>query len=119
MSSQPLVTVLIRSRWSAMNCLFPGTHRSSDAAFFFKLVFQVSFPERLLQLADTLFQSSFLGGISLEAVFDILLSPIIQKPGGNAVSPAEMGRGTDPAQIFFNDLTLEFCTEPPSHTSVI
>ena len=71
----------------------------------------MSFPERLLQLADTFFQSSFLGGISLEAVFDKLLFPVIQKPGGNAVSPAELGRGSDPAQIFFNNLTFEFGTK--------
>jgi hypothetical protein len=73
----------------------------------------VSFSERLLQLADTFFQSSFLGGIGLEAVFDILLSPMIQKPGGNAVPPAELGCGTDPAQIFFNNLAFEFGTELP------
>ena len=67
----------------------------------------------MLQLADTFLQCSFLDGIGLEAVFDILLSPMIQKPGGNAVSPAELGRGTDPAQIFFNNLTFEFGTELP------
>jgi hypothetical protein len=38
----------------------------------------MSFTKRLLQLADTFFQSSFLDGIGLEAVFDKLLSPMIQ-----------------------------------------
>ena len=73
----------------------------------------MSFSERLLQLADTFFQCSFFGGIGLEAVFDILLSPMIQKPGGYAVSPAELGCGTDPAQIFFYNLAFKFGTELP------
>jgi hypothetical protein len=81
----------------------------------------VSFSERLLQLADSFFQSSFFGGIGIEAVFDILLSPMIQKTGGKAVSPAELGCGTDSAQIFFHDLTFEFGTELPlfSHDKIL
>ena len=81
----------------------------------------MSFPERLLQLADPFFQGGFFDGIGLEAVFDILLSPMIQKPGGNAVPPAELGCSTDPAQIFFNNLTFEFGTELPllSHDKIL
>jgi len=72
-------------------------------------------------VADPFFQSGFLGGICIEAVFDILFSPMIQKPGGKAVSPAELGCGTDPAQIFFNNLTLKIGTEFPlfSHDKIL
>ena len=37
------------------------------------------------------------------------------------MSPAELGRSTDPAQVFFNNLTLEFGTERPllSHDKIL
>jgi hypothetical protein len=56
----------------------------------------MGFPERLLQLFDPFFQRSFSGSISLEAVLHILLLPVVQKPGGNTVPPAELGRSADP-----------------------
>ena len=37
------------------------------------------------------------------------------------MSPAELGRSTDPTQVFFNNLTLEFGTERPllSHDKIL
>ena len=36
---------------------------------------------------------------------------MIQKTGGNAVFPTELGYGTDPAQELFNNLAFEFDAE--------
>jgi len=81
----------------------------------------VGFPECLLQLVDSFFQSGLPGSIGLEAVLYILLLPVVQESGGNAVSPAELGCGTDSAQVFFNNLTFELGTERPllSHDKIL
>ncbi len=73
----------------------------------------MGFPERPLQLADALFQDGLPDGIGLERVLNVLFSPMIQKTGRNAMSPAELGCSADPAQIFFNNLTFELGTELP------
>jgi hypothetical protein len=62
-------------------------------------------------LLDPFLQGGFSFAIAAQVRSTILFLPVVEKTGGNLMAPADLSRGADSAQEFFNDLAFEFGTE--------